>query len=47
MVHRLLGLTPVQINYWIGGVNISKATYLTIVFPGEYTGHLRQDVGPS
>ncbi|KAL1944682.1 hypothetical protein VTO73DRAFT_3112 [Trametes versicolor] len=28
------GWTSENINYWIGGVNISKATYLTIVFPG-------------
>ncbi|KAI0362392.1 MFS general substrate transporter [Trametes cingulata] len=27
------GWTSENINYWIGGVNISKAAYLTIIFP--------------
>ncbi|KAI0636728.1 major facilitator superfamily domain-containing protein [Trametes polyzona] len=28
------GWTSETINYWIGGINISKATYLVVIFPG-------------
>ncbi|CDO72941.1 hypothetical protein BN946_scf185002.g126 [Trametes cinnabarina] len=28
------GWTSETINYWMGGVNVSKAVYLTLIFPG-------------
>ncbi|KAI0647308.1 major facilitator superfamily domain-containing protein [Trametes meyenii] len=28
------GWTSETINYWMGGINISKAVYLTLIFPG-------------